>query len=84
MYRTVLGHFRHEVGHYYWDRLIDKTPFLKECRELFGDDRADYAEALKKHYAQGPPPDWMETHISAYATTHPWEDWAESGPITCI
>ncbi|MFD1468156.1 putative zinc-binding metallopeptidase [Hymenobacter caeli] len=78
LYRTLLGHFRHEVGHYYWDRLIDHTPFLKECRQLFGDDRQDYAKALKKHYAQGPPPDWMATHISAYATTHPWEDWAET------
>ena len=69
--RTLLSHFRHEVDRYYWNRLIDKIPFLEDCRALFGDDRQDYAGPLKKHYAQGPPPNWMETHISAYATTHP-------------
>jgi hypothetical protein len=78
VYRTVLGHFRHEVGHYYWDRLIDNTPNLEPFRQLFGDDRTDYAEALKRHYDQGPPADWREHFISAYATTHPWEDWAET------
>ena len=78
LYRTVLGHFRHEVGHYYWDRLIDGTEHLEEFREVFGDDRQDYGEALKKHYDQGPPADWNQHYISAYATSHPWEDWAET------
>ncbi|MDB5233191.1 MAG: hypothetical protein JWR44_184, partial [Hymenobacter sp.] len=78
VYRTVLGHFRHEVGHYYWDRLIDNTPNLEPFRQLFGDDRTDYEQALKQHYDQGPPADWREHFISAYATTHPWEDWAET------
>jgi hypothetical protein len=77
LYRTLLGHFRHEVGHYYWDRLIDNSPNLEEFRQLFGDDRQDYGEALKKHYAQGAPPDWQH-FISSYATSHPWEDWAET------
>jgi hypothetical protein len=78
LYRTLLGHFRHEVGHYYWDRLIDNSPNLEEFRQLFGDDRQDYGEALKKHYAQGAPPDWQQRFISSYATSHPWEDWAET------
>ena len=78
VYRTVLGHFRHEVGHYYWDRLIDNSPFLDECRELFGDDSIDYGEALKVHYKEGAPKDWNSHFISAYASTHPWEDWAET------
>ncbi|WP_311182744.1 zinc-binding metallopeptidase family protein [Hymenobacter volaticus] len=79
VYRTVLGHFRHEVGHYYWDRLVADSPtLLDECRQLFGDDRADYGEALKHHYAEGPPINWRQHFISAYATTHPWEDWAET------
>ena len=78
VYRTLLGHFRHEVGHYYWDRLIDNSPALEECRQLFGDERADYGEALKKHYAQGPPRDWLQHFISSYASSHPWEDWAET------
>ncbi|MGJ8638235.1 MAG: zinc-binding metallopeptidase family protein [Opitutaceae bacterium] len=77
-YRTLIGHFRHEVGHYYWDRLIaSDESVLADFRELFGDERADYGEALKKHYADGPPADWRETFISAYAASHPWEDWAE-------
>ncbi|MBX0291171.1 putative zinc-binding peptidase [Hymenobacter sp. HSC-4F20] len=78
VYRTVLGHFRHEVGHYYWERLIENTPWIDEYRQLFGDEQEDYGEALKKHYDQGPPADWAEHYISAYATTHSWEDWAET------
>ncbi|UUX95873.1 putative zinc-binding metallopeptidase [Aquabacterium sp. J223] len=77
-YRTLLGHFRHEVGHYYWDRLIDGTDWLAPYRQLFGDEREDYGEALKRHYDNGPPADWPQRFVSAYASTHPWEDWAET------
>lgn len=78
-YRTLLGHFRHESGHYYWDRLVDVPggPFLAPFREHFGDERVDYAEALKRHYDEGPPADWIDRFVSAYSTMHPWEDWAE-------
>ena len=77
-YRTLLGHFRHEVGHYYFDRLVKDGPRIDRFRELFGDERQDYGDALQRHYAQGPPPDWQERHVSAYAASHPWEDWAET------
>ncbi|MBE7173429.1 MAG: putative zinc-binding peptidase [Williamsia sp.] len=77
-YRTVLGHFRHEIGHYYWDRLIDGTSNLEPYRKLFGDEQEDYGEALKKHYKEGAPADWNEHFISTYASTHSWEDWAET------
>lgn len=77
-YRTLLGHFRHEIGHYYWDRLIANTDRLAEFRQLFGDEQADYAQALQRHYQDGAPQNWEASYISAYATTHPWEDWAES------
>jgi hypothetical protein len=77
-YRTLLGHFRHESGHYYWDRLIAESHWLELFRELFGDDRQDYAEALQTHYKNGPAEDWNQHYISAYASTHPWEDWAET------
>ena len=77
-YRTLLGHFRHESGHYYWDRLVLNTKFLDRCRELFGDERLSYEDAMKTYYASGPPKDWQENFISVYATMHPWEDWAES------
>ena len=77
-YRSLLGHFRHEVGHYYWDALIAGGGWLEPFRALFGDERADYAEALKQHYEAGPPADWAQRHVSAYAASHPWEDWAES------
>jgi len=76
-YRTLLGHFRHEIGHYYWDRLVAGTPWHEKFRELFGDERQDYAAALKRNYEQGPPPNWADEHISSYASVHPWEDWAE-------
>jgi hypothetical protein len=77
-YRTLVGHFRHEIGHYYWDRLIRDSERLEAFRSLFGDERADYAEALKRHYDQGAPASWADQFISTYATSHPWEDWAES------
>lgn len=78
-YRTLIGHFRHEVGHYYWDVLIAEKPaVLEEFRTLFGDDREDYQEALKRHYKVGVPSDWRNRFISKYATTHAWEDWAET------
>ena len=77
-YRTLVGHFRHEIGHYYWDRLIRDGAELPAFRELFGDERADYGEALKKHYANGAPAEWSLSYVSAYASMHPWEDWAET------
>lgn len=77
-YRTLLGHFRHEIGHYYFDRLVARTRWTEPFRRVFGDEREDYGEALERHYRNGPPPDWSQTFISAYATTHPWEDWAET------
>ena len=75
-YRSVLGHFRHESGHYYWDRLIANTTWIEEYRILFGDERTDYEAALKQHYAP-PLTNWQPDYISAYASAHPWEDWAE-------
>lgn len=77
-YRTLLGHFRHEIAHYYWDLLVRNSDWLEPVRALFGDERDDYRSALDTYYANGPIPDWSRTHISAYASAHPWEDWAES------
>ncbi len=77
-YRTVLGHLRHEVGHYYWPLLADDDAKRRGSRELFGDESSDYQAAMDRHYAKGPPPDWPERHVSAYATMHPSEDWAET------
>ena len=77
-YRTLLGHFRHEVGHHFWDRLVRGGGRLGECRALFGDDSVDYGEALRRHYTNGPPSDWRQNYVSAYAASHPWEDFAET------
>jgi len=77
-YRTLLGHFRHEIGHYYWDLLIKPSPRLSAFRALFGDERLDYAQAQSRHYQNGAPADWQSRHITPYASMHPWEDWAES------
>ncbi|WP_372394383.1 putative zinc-binding peptidase [Azospirillum sp. HJ39] len=78
-YRTLLGHFRHEIGHYVWDRLVrDDEAVLERFRALFGDEREDYGEALQRHYANGAPPDWQANYVSSYATAHPWEDFAET------
>jgi hypothetical protein len=77
-HRSLLGHMRHEIGHYYWDRLIAQSAEITEFRKLFGDERLDYRAALKTHYEQGPFSDWPDHFISAYASAHPWEDWAET------
>jgi hypothetical protein len=79
-YRTMLGHFRHEVAHYYWPLVVGggDDAALARWRSLFGDERADYAAAQERHYANGPPADWAQAHGSVYATMHPWEDWAET------
>lgn len=77
-YRTLLGHFRHESGHFYWDQLVRDSDRLDGFRQLFGDEGADYSAALARHHAEGPPGDWPARFVSAYASSHPWEDWAES------
>lgn len=77
-YRTLLGHMRHESGHYYWDRLIKSSDRLGAFRAMFGDERQDYQEAPQSHHADGPPALWPPQFISAYASMHPREDWAET------
>ncbi len=78
-YRTLLGHFRHESGHYYFDCLIaGDAPRLQRFRALFGDEREDYGQALQRHYAGGGPSHWEARFVSHYASSHPWEDWAET------
>lgn len=77
-YRTLLGHLRHEVGHYYWTKLVQEPGGEAGFRALFGDERTDYGAALQRHYTEGPPADWAERHVSAYASAHAWEDWAET------
>lgn len=77
-YRTLVGHFRHEVGHYYWSRLVEHSPDLAPFRALFGDDRADYAASASDYYARGDAGGWEENYVSRYATMHPWEDFAET------
>ncbi|MBB4568443.1 zinc-binding metallopeptidase family protein [Rhizobium leucaenae] len=76
-YRTLLGHFRHETGHFIWNKLIRDRDEFDAFRAVFGDERADYEAALQRHYDHGPPPNWQENFISAYASAHPWEDFAE-------
>jgi hypothetical protein len=80
-YRTLLGHVRHETGHWYWQVLVERAAdpaVLQGFREIFGDERADYAAALEKHYGGAPPADWADHYVSTYACSHPWEDWAET------
>lgn len=77
-YRSLLGHLRHESGHYYWMLLVDRGAAVDAFRALFGDERQDYQAALSAYYAGGAPPDWGDSYVSAYASAHPWEDWAET------
>jgi hypothetical protein len=77
-YRTLLGHFRHEIGHYYWNLIVADSPMLPRFREHFGDERESYTVALERNYQQPVSFNWTERFVSAYAASHPWEDWAET------
>jgi hypothetical protein len=77
-YRTLLGHLRHEVGHYYWNVLVRDDPSIERFRLVFGDERQDYGGALQAHYANGPRENWQDEFVSSYAGSHPWEDFAET------
>lgn len=76
-YRTLLGHFRHETGHFIWNKLVRDRNAFEAFRAVFGDERQDYGTALQNHYAMGAPVGWRNSFISAYAAAHPWEDFAE-------
>jgi len=77
-YRTLLGHFRHEIGHYYWNVLVRDGGKLETFRRVFGSEDQDYNAALQSHYSNGPPSDWQTHFVTAYASSHPWEDFAET------
>jgi hypothetical protein len=79
-YRTPLGHVRHELGHWWWAAAAGERFELDDFRRAFGDERVDYAAALERHYdaPEGGDGDWRERHVSHYAASHPWEDFAES------
>jgi len=77
-YRTLLGHLRHESGHYYWTLLVEQGGRIDAFRSMFGDERSDYTQALADYYTHGARAAWQSQHVSAYATAHPWEDWAET------
>jgi hypothetical protein len=77
-YRTLLGHFRHEIGHYYWNLLVRDSEHLTRVRDLFGDEQLDYTQALERYYSREPSDAWKGSFVSEYATSHPWEDWAET------
>ena len=76
-YRTLLGHFRHESGHYYWQRLVAHGDRLNGYRSRFGDERRPYQDSLNGYYCDGPPADWQDHYVVAYASSHPLEDFAE-------
>nr|WP_256435430.1 putative zinc-binding metallopeptidase [Aeromicrobium sp. CFBP 8757] len=76
-YRTMLGHFRHEIGHYIeWQHVRGDN--IQKARELFGNEEESYADAIERHYSEGPPAGWEKNFISMYATMHPFEDFAET------
>lgn len=77
-YRTLIGHFRHEIGHYYWEVLCDNFDNLHSFRSMFGDESVDYSKALEHYYAYKSPENWSDNFVSEYASAHPWEDWAET------
>lgn len=77
-YRTMIGHMRHEISHMLWWRLSLRDDFLDAFRNMFGDERVDYPSALQQYFHDGPPPGWQSSFLTAYASAHPHEDWAET------
>lgn len=77
-HRTLIGHFRHEIAHYFWEVLV-RGRDEERCVAVFGNhEKPTYSEALETYYKNGPAADWRERFVSAYATMHPWEDFAET------
>jgi hypothetical protein len=77
-HRTLIGHFHHEIGHYYWQMLVQRRREA-ECIKVFGDHIAPpYQDAMAAYYQNGPRAGWQSSFISAYASSHPWEDFAET------
>lgn len=77
LYRTMLGHFRHEIGHFYWEYFFPTPKSRLRFQKIFGDDQMPYAEALDRYY-KWTPSGWENEFITAYASSHPFEDWAET------
>ncbi|MEZ5374961.1 MAG: putative zinc-binding metallopeptidase [Acidimicrobiales bacterium] len=80
-YRTPIGHVRHELGHWYWAAMVEQNAdpsVLEDFRSVFGDETLDYANALEKHYASGDDGSWRTSYVTHYASSHPWEDFAET------
>ncbi|WP_051946488.1 putative zinc-binding metallopeptidase [Verrucomicrobium sp. BvORR106] len=77
-FRTLAGHMRHELAHYYWDLLASDPAWLPAFRERFGDEQVDYGDSLTQYYGGGARLDWNQNCITPYASAHPWEDWAET------
>jgi hypothetical protein len=77
-HRTVIGHFRHEVAHLYWQLLV-QGHCEPEFKAAFGDhENPSYSDAQQRYYEGGPQEGWQANYVSAYATMHPWEDFAET------
>ncbi|MEM8500970.1 MAG: putative zinc-binding metallopeptidase [Pseudomonadota bacterium] len=76
-YRTLLGHLRHESGHFFWGLVEKNETLLSTFRSLFGNDQEDYAAALTRYYSNKADSRWQDEFISQYASSHPLEDWAE-------
>ena len=79
-YRTLLGHMRHEVGHYYWERLIARhaacsAPFRASVRRRARRLRRGAAGALPERPAR---PTGSRGSSAPTRRAHPWEDWAET------
>ncbi len=77
-YRTPLGHVRHELGHWWWQSAMSEGTAVDDFRRVFGDERVGYADALRQHYERGDDGTWATSYVSHYASSHPWEDFAES------
>ena len=78
LYRSLLGHFRHEIGHYFWLKFFNSEEKIQQFREVFGDERQDYAQALQGYYDANNQSHWRSRYITPYASSHPHEDWAET------
>ena len=77
-YRTLLGHFRHETGHFTWNKLVRDGGRLGGFRAVFGDEREDYAAALQAQLRAGATARTGSSPLSAPTpASHPWEDFAE-------
>ena len=78
-YRTLLGHMRHESGHYYWDADHRRHAGAGRVPHRCSETSAPITpHRLRRTTRRAPQPTGRNASSARMRRSHPWEDWAET------